>query len=164
MPKCIYCGKTGAFLKLSKAKLCSDCEKTIPSETIKNTYLYKNNLISLEDPATVDDLTTSITYIRRALGFLSNLQSKGLVGEIKNPKSLLEDIEKNHDNYYKRLFDYEYDELLKTIAQMQLKKYQLARIRKFSEHLFLDRDDLNDRSCMNYLDVKVQKLIEIYSR
>lgn len=162
MAVCKRCGKNAPFGRLNEFGLCANCIHETNGLLYDVERSVANNLIYLKDPANTEDLTRTIRDLTNNYITLSQLSVFGVLGHDKKPKDTLHILEENHDQYYIHLAKQEGKIIEDEVNNLQRKKYQYAKIEKFIIHLQFDFTDMNDKSKLDGIRKKFEKLLEKY--
>jgi hypothetical protein len=158
MATCRYCGNSGFFLSVNHVGLCNKCDLLVKDLFLENQHKLTTNQIYLDDPADFEDLKRTITDLRECLRVLVDLKNRGFLTVNSNPEILLGTLETKHDIYYKKLFQWEFDQLAVTVANMKIRKAQLNRVENFLDDFDKYKSYLKDPSCLDALLKKAKKL------
>ena len=164
MATCAFCGKSGIFLTVDKAHLCSTCSPKVREGARANLKIYNDSMIYIKEPANPGEVKRCAMDIRAVLKQLIVLENKNLFShENTMPSELLRQFEADLDQYYLDCFQRDFNELATQVANMKVKRYQVAKIEKFMELCDKYKSELKDDKALEGIISKVEKLKLTYS-
>jgi hypothetical protein len=163
MSTCNYCHKSGLFLKLEKNGCCEKCAKTIKESIRQIEHDIEINLIYLSNPASTEDRDRTLSDLQSNYEKLIEYKSLCFTGKITNPEIAYQIIEENHDKYYVHLAKQDGDILIEELNKMQRKQYQYKKVEKFLTDLMFEYTGMNDKSKLDPIRKKFEKLRDKYS-
>lgn len=157
MGTCLYCGKSGIFLKLTKNKLCRNCDTFVVQDIQNRGRIINESLESVNNSNNINTVLSRCDVIIEQLTDLMNIyEDKGIRTTKPEPSVFLQEFLNDRDKTIVEGCERELEKNIVSAAKLKTKRGKINRFRKLSEKIDHVGNELDDPSLLDPIKNKIE--------